>query len=187
MGAGQSKSEPRSPPIFGVDQTSLLYKTSRLDAKGSGDIMKKENRDERTSTVLPRMSGKTPTVSPLTRSTLVILVLALGCLATALGGELVELREPTVVSFPNGYDVVDQQGRVLKSLPESRAATVKAYRQAEGTKLYVSDWSWERFQSAQRAPNYIRSRGGQATPIAPDGEDLRPAIEDSTSHGGPGS
>ena len=114
-----------------------------------------------------------PTVSPLTRSTLVILVLALGCLATALGGELVELGEPTVVSFPNGYDVVDHQGRVLKSLPESRAATVKAYRQVEGTKLYVSDWSWERFQSAQRPPNYIRSRGGQATPIAPDGEDLR--------------
>ena len=66
------------------------------------------------------------------------------------------------MSFPDGYNVVSDAGRLIKSVPGPSSASVKAERlsrSSAGRISYLSDWSFDQLASG-KSPNWI-------IPIAP--------------------
>jgi hypothetical protein len=89
-------------------------------------------------------------------------------LAAVEAQEFRVLPSPQKKSFPHGFDIINHEGTVIKSLPEARSATIQAYIDRHGRSLYMSDWSYERYKTNGIEPNWIVSRDD-----LPAGETLR--------------
>jgi hypothetical protein len=78
-------------------------------------------------------------------------------LATTLshGAEVHALPAAQSYRFEHGYNVIDEGGKVLKVVPGPTEAIVAAYRDVDGTRHYMSDWSFERYRSQNQKPNWI--------------------------------
>lgn len=80
---------------------------------------------------------------------------------------LVVLPQKEERSFPGGYEVVSDASAgatLVKSLPESRSATVAAYQDVDGVRYYMTDWSYDRHVNQGIKPNWIRGFGAGAAP-----------------------
>lgn len=83
--------------------------------------------------------------------------------------------------FPCGYEVVAEAavgGAVVKSFPEGRSATVAAYRDVDGVRYYMTDWSYDRYVAKGVKPNWVR--GLSATP-APSGASVMTSVAPSST------
>jgi hypothetical protein len=80
---------------------------------------------------------------------------------------LIEYPAPIEEEFPAGYDLYDTGGKLLKTIPGPTRAKIQAYFEQEGRRLYLSDWSYERFKKQGIKPNLILPR-----------EPVRPAMKD---------
>ncbi|MEM1441187.1 MAG: CHAT domain-containing protein [Verrucomicrobiota bacterium] len=58
--------------------------------------------------------------------------------------------------FPYGYEVVDADFQVVKTVEDFQIANVKAFQDAAEVRYYLSDWSFDRMQAGE-IPNYIRA------------------------------
>lgn len=86
--------------------------------------------------------------------------------ARAAAGPVV-LPQKEERSFPGGYEVVSDASAgatLVKSLPESRSATVAAYQDVDGVRYYMTDWSYDRHVNQGIKPNWIRGLGAGAAP-----------------------
>jgi hypothetical protein len=83
--------------------------------------------------------------------------------------ELIEYPAPVEEEFPAGYDVYDTNGKLLKTVPGPTRAKVQAYFEQQGRRLYLSDWSYERFRKQGGRPNLMVAR-----------EVARPAMKEKT-------
>jgi len=58
--------------------------------------------------------------------------------------------------FFHGYEVIDSDFKVIKSVEGFQLASVKAFQDLAGVRYYLSDWSFERMQAGEN-PNFIRA------------------------------
>lgn len=72
--------------------------------------------------------------------------------------ELIEYPSPVEEAFPAGYDLYDTNGKLLKSIPGPTRAKIQAYFEQEGRRLYLSDWSYERYKHQGIQPNLMVAR-----------------------------
>ncbi|MDF1753322.1 MAG: caspase family protein [Verrucomicrobiales bacterium] len=68
------------------------------------------------------------------------------------------LNQPTVVKFGDGYDIIDNQGKVLKSLPGFQEANIQAYQDIPSGRIYMTDWSFKRWRTKGTLPNWIQPK-----------------------------
>lgn len=64
------------------------------------------------------------------------------------------------VYFRHGYEVLNPEGKVVKTVGEFEMANLRAFQDIDGERYYVSDWSFQRIAQGIR-PNLIR-------PVYPD-------------------
>jgi len=79
------------------------------------------------------------------------------------------LDQMSRMQFPHGVEIFDNDGRFLKRDPAVREANVKAFRDIDGVRYWVSDWSWNRLRTEGIAPNWMRplpAPGGGASDLA---------------------
>lgn len=72
--------------------------------------------------------------------------------------ELIEYPAPVEEDFPAGYDLYDTSGKLLKTVPGPTRAKIQAYFEQEGRRLYLSDWSYERYKKQGIRPNLMVTR-----------------------------
>lgn len=102
-----------------------------------------------------------------------LMALAIAATPILRSQNLIEYPSPIEEEFPAGYDLYDTNGKLLKTIPGPTRAKIQAYFEQEGRRLYLSDWSYERFKKQGIKPNLILPR-----------EPVRPAMKDE---GPPGS
>ncbi len=109
-------------------------------------------------------------VAALLAATLQLLVLSASSIAATSWDEraLQRYYAPREVVFENGYEVVDSPSLTATPLKEMPAgsARIAAHLDVSGTRYYMTDWSFERYVSGGRTPNWIRPKGSQKSPGA---------------------
>ncbi|MEJ6573109.1 MAG: caspase family protein [Akkermansiaceae bacterium] len=103
--------------------------------------------------------------------TLIINTLLLFCVVCASAQSVHNLgfySPPQEIQFPNGYDVVDDRGEIIKQLPNERSANVQAYDDSTGIRYYMSDWSYQRYREKGIKPNWIRGRAINSKSATPN-------------------
>ncbi len=88
--------------------------------------------------------------------------------AGAQAQQLVEYPAPVEVDFPAGYDIHGPDGKFVKSVPGPAKAKVQAHFEKDGFRLYLSDWSYDRFKRQGIRPNLMVAKDGAANPPEPD-------------------
>jgi len=97
---------------------------------------------------------------------------------TAQTAEIHDLGSVRDVTFPEGFHVVNSDGDVLKKLPDARSANARGYEIREGTRWYISDFSWEHLRKVAHAMVRTDRRlhdldGGSKRGVAWETEPLR--------------
>lgn len=99
-----------------------------------------------------------PKKNPENMKNLLVIILLACCVVCAAAQGLSVYKSPQKIKFPNGYDVVDNRGVIVKRLPDARSANVQAYSDSNGIRYYMSDWSYQRYREKGIKPNWIRGR-----------------------------
>ncbi|MDF1814578.1 MAG: CHAT domain-containing protein [Verrucomicrobiales bacterium] len=80
---------------------------------------------------------------------------------------VVPLKRILAISFPQGVLIYDNNGRLLKREPSMKEANVSAYKDTNGERYWVSDWSWQRYRDEGKPPNWIAAIRKPKTPSKP--------------------
>jgi hypothetical protein len=71
------------------------------------------------------------------------------------GQEPVEFPNPREIEFPDGYQIIDDQGNLIKTVPGPARANIQAYFDRGESRYFLSDWSYQRFHEKGIRPNVI--------------------------------
>ncbi|MDF1824124.1 MAG: CHAT domain-containing protein [Verrucomicrobiales bacterium] len=69
--------------------------------------------------------------------------------------EVITLAAPELLTFENGYDIVDKDGNFIKRVEGPTEAAVQAYVEVGGIRYFMSDWSLKRSQEGH-SPNWMK-------------------------------
>lgn len=83
---------------------------------------------------------------------LVSLFVAAGSL---IAQQIQSLPAPQVTTFDNGYELVDNEGNLLKTVRGRQEATIQAFVDIDGVRYFMTDWSYRRALQGIK-PNWIR-------------------------------
>jgi hypothetical protein len=104
------------------------------------------------------MSRPLFTSLPCRLGILLLIILVVVASPIVRSQELIEYSAPVEEAFPAGYDIYDTSGKRLKTVPGPTRAKVQAYFEQEGQRLYLSDWSYERYKKQGIRPNLMVAR-----------------------------
>ena len=75
---------------------------------------------------------------------------------------------PRELRFPQGYEIVEEArsgARAIKTMPAG-TANIAAWRDVDGARYYMTDWSFNRLVKEGIRPNWLRPFGGSPAPAA---------------------
>jgi hypothetical protein len=105
---------------------------------------------------------------------LAVVLVSLAASSELRSQNLLEYPQPIELEFPQGYDIYNAAGKLLKTVPGPTRAMIQAYFEQDGQRLYLSDWSYERYKNQGIKPNIMLAR-----------EAVRPVLENGRAQSSP--